>query len=230
MLLGSAKRLSRGRSFPHAARLPGLHVFENFVSPEQEGPLLRAIERAAPPWSLSKWNGVKMLKEWGTRIVFDNGVAAIDDASQSSPLPDFLQALAARFTGGDYLPCAAFRPNNCNAITYLPKKGHSLEPHFDDRRLSGELLANISLVSDASMRYVLPDTGEEIDVLLKRGSLQVVTGEARYRWKHSIPPENFTGVRRVSLTFRHQGGGAGSVAVSSSKTSWSDSLKAPSLS
>ena len=48
-------------------------------------------------------------------------------------------------------------------------------------------------------------TGERVSVPLKRGSLQVVTGEARYQWKHSIPPENFAGPIRVSLTFRRQG-------------------------
>jgi len=127
------------------------------------------------------------------------------DAS-STPLPAFLKEIAAAFTSGAFLPTAAFLPNHCNAIRYVPAKGHFLGPHFDDRRLSGELLANISLVADATMVYEHGTTGERVEVLLKRGSLQVVTGKARYDWMHEIPPENFAGASRVSLTFRRQGG------------------------
>ena len=208
-LIHNQKKLSAGRSFRHHEKLPGVHIFENFVSLEQEAALLAHIERADPNWQVSRWNGLHLNKEWGQKIIFDRSGArpiGMLDAS-STPLPAFLREVAASFTSGAYLPTAAFRPNHCNAIRYVPAEGHYLGPHFDDRRLSGELLANISLMADATMVYEHGTTGERVDVLLKRGSLQVVTGKARYDWKHAIPRENFAGASRVSLTFRRQGGG-----------------------
>ena len=49
------------------------------------------------------------------------------------------------------------------------------------------------------------------NVLLEERSLVVLSGEARYQWKHSIPFQNFDVIggfeiprrRRLSLTFRN---------------------------
>jgi alkylated DNA repair dioxygenase AlkB len=44
--------------------------------------------------------------------------------------------------------------------------------------------------------------GEPTGVLLPRRSLQIMTGDWRYKLYHSIPNENLLGERRVSITFR----------------------------
>ena len=46
-----------------------------------------------------------------------------------------------------------FRPNEANAIDYRKSEGHSLEPHCDDRQLSGKILVNLCLCADAVMTY-----------------------------------------------------------------------------
>ena len=209
MLFNAAKKLNSGRKFQNASRLPGLHIFPDFVSPEEEAQLIQSIEQTRPPFRISNWNGKHWNKEWGTKIRFigtKDAANGIDDASQSVPLPPFLQLISDRFTNGDYLPTAAFVPNNCNAIKYqATARGHYLGPHVDDRNLSGILLANISLLSNCTMVYVHERTQERVDVHLPRRSLQVVTGESRYSWKHSIPLNTFEGDVRYSLTFRKQG-------------------------
>ena len=208
ILMESAKKLRSGRKFLGHQQLPGLHLFENFISLDEEKELIRQIEESQPPFKLSHWNGKHWNKEWGTEIRFVGAkhTGAIDDATQSKHLPQFLQKVLQRFTSGEYLPTAAFQPNNCNAIKYeVSKNGHYLGAHFDDRRLSGELLANVSMLCDATMVYVNPETNQTVEVLLPRRSLQVVTGESRYKWKHSIPINKFKGDTRYSLTFRCQG-------------------------
>ena len=208
ILMESAKKLRSGRKFLGHQQLPGLHLFENFISLDEEKELIRQIEESQPPFKLSHWNGKHWNKEWGTEIRFVGAkhTGAIDDATQSKHLPQFLQKVLQRFTSGEYLPTAAFQPNNCNAIKYeVSKTGHYLGAHFDDRRLSGELLANVSMLCDATMVYVNPETNQTVEVLLPRRSLQVVTGESRYKWKHSIPINKFKGDTRYSLTFRCQG-------------------------
>ena len=42
-----------------------------------------------------------------------------------------------------------FRPNGANAIDYNKAAGHEITAHCDDRQLSGDILANLSLAGDA---------------------------------------------------------------------------------
>ena len=99
--------------------------------------------------------------------------------------------------------------NEANAISY--SKGlHHLESHVDDRSLSKEAIVNLSLLGDCLMTFtrVSPpkglakgEIGELKKVLLKRRTLQVLTGEARYGWEHGIRKEDLFG-DRVSVTMR----------------------------
>eukprot|EP01052_Picozoa_sp_SAG31_P004285 SAG31_NODE_176_length_21334_cov_12.211067_14_plen_126_part_00 len=106
-----------------------------------------------------------------------------------------------------------FRPNEANAIEYVPGKGHHLAPHCDDRRLSGDVIATLSLACDAYMTYELDGSVRSLSqkrkvqpsiirTLLPRRSLQVQTGSVRYDYRHGINKGDFSGPRRVSLTFR----------------------------
>ena len=110
----------------------------------------------------------------------------------------------------DCLPLGAFVANECNANSYRPATGHYLEAHMDDRQLSGELLATLSLGGECEMEFVREHSGPSrapVHVRLPRRSLQVMTGEARYEWTHAIPRRCFGAgcLRRVSVTFRGQG-------------------------
>ena len=104
-----------------------------------------------------------------------------------------------------YFPLLGWKPNEVNANYYKKQNKHYLSAHFDDRRLSGELLANISLRGDCEMEFHNPKTNIRKRVFLPRRSLQIVTKESRYDWTHAIPLECFHDDERVSLTFRKQG-------------------------
>lgn len=127
------------------------------------------------------------------------------------------------------LPCelAEFDPNDCNANSYLKSRGDFLKLHYDDRALSGPLLLNMSMLSDSYMTYAKPNyplikqhgfnTNTIITydnkrffhdvqkVLLPRRALQIVSGDARWQYMHSICPDDILGERRVSLTYRQSG-------------------------
>lgn len=122
---------------------------------------------------------------------------------------------------------ADFEPNDCNANSYLKGRGDFLKLHYDDRALSGPLLLNLSMLSDSLMTYAKPNyplirqhafnTNTVVTednkrffldvqkVLLPRRALQIVSGDARWQYMHSISPEDIHGERRVSLTYRHSG-------------------------
>ena len=80
-----------------------------------------------------------------------------------------------------------FVPNEANANKYIKADGHMLQPHYDDRQLSGPVLANLSLAGAAVMTYDnTGGKGPPVRVPLPPRALQLVTGEARYDWRHAI--------------------------------------------
>ena len=185
-------------------RIPGLFLAPDFLTKEEERDLLEKINKTSPDWKMSKWNGACLSKHWGVEL--DVVTRVIDDTASTSKMPPFLNMYIERMCqGGSYMPMAGWKPNECNSNKYIKAEGHFLSAHFDDRQLSGELLANISLQGDAEMVYKNPKTKETVTVYLPRRSLQIVTKESRYSWTHGIPHASLRCKERVSLTFRCQG-------------------------
>ena len=108
-------------------------------------------------------------------------------------------------------------PNEANAISYERAKGHFLKSHVDDRQLSKEVIANLSLAGDCIMTFTLEkrnklmkhsrngdmrELPEQRKVLLRSRTLQVLTGSARYDYSHGIANQDLLSDRRISLTMR----------------------------
>lgn len=189
------------RTAPAHPDLPGCHVFCNFLSKEEESTLISEIDACEPPWLFSSWNGSCMTKTWGVEV----DVVARTVGKAKRPIPQFMQSLIQRMCSGDYLPLAGFLPNEANANSYDVSRRHWLRAHVDDRQLSGELLANLSLGADCDMLYKHEVSGRQVTVRLPRRALQVVSKESRYDWTHEIRKDEIYGSRRVSVTFRGNG-------------------------
>jgi len=100
-------------------------------------------------------------------------------------------------------PLQNFAPNECNAIDYRRATGCSLEPHCDDRHMSGDVICNLSLAGDATMTYEREKgTTHSVRVELPRRSLQVQANGVRYNYMHGIANDDLHSARRVSITFR----------------------------
>jgi alkylated DNA repair dioxygenase AlkB len=82
--------------------------------------------------------------------------------------------------------------------------GQGISPHIDNKILFDDSIVSISMGSNCIMKFTNKDT--IIDQLLERRSLVSLQGDARYKWKHSIPSrksdnKDMRGVR-ISMTFR----------------------------
>ncbi|OQV13322.1 putative Alpha-ketoglutarate-dependent dioxygenase alkB-like protein 7, mitochondrial [Hypsibius exemplaris] len=97
-------------------------------------------------------------------------------------------------------------------ILDLAKDGY-IKPHVDSIRFCGDTIAGLSLLSPAVLRLVQEAQKDPvIDVLLKRRSLYIMKGIARYNYTHEILRESqsvFKGEvverdRRISLIFRNE--------------------------
>lgn len=184
--------------------ISGLHIFPNFISEQEEQNIIAELDGKKNhekylPWKASRFNGRHRGKRWGVHCnLRDRKVSEAEN-----PLPDFFVTIL--------LPklkqikqMEGCLPNEANAIDYQRRKGDFLKDHVDDRQLSKEPIANLSIIGDCYMTFINTkiDNPNHNRVLLPRRTLQILTGKARYDFSHGIKNEDLISDRRVSVTMR----------------------------
>lgn len=189
--MDKAKAKAKAQSCP-----VGLVVMPEVVSIEREQAILKYLD--TEPWSTEL---SRRTQHYGVEY----------DYQSRSLKPKSAPAMA-----GEVLEVAQWLERNhiiqahqCIVNEYYRDQG--IAPHVD-KQVFGDKVVGLSLGADAVMEF----TRENQTYLawLPRRSLMIMTGEARYQWKHSIPKRvkyvNFEGItvtkpqdyRRVSLTYR----------------------------
>ncbi|XP_049896161.1 alpha-ketoglutarate-dependent dioxygenase alkB homolog 4 [Epinephelus moara] len=183
-------------SFP----FPGVFLWENFISEEEEKNLISVMDQDV--WNESQSGRRK--QDFGPKVNFKKRKVRVGGFSG---LPPLSQALVLRMHQEPSL--ADFQPvEQCN-LDYHPQRGSAIDPHLDDSWLWGERLVTINMLSDTtltmSLEQGLPQLGltEEVSVAVRLPcrSLVVLYGEARHRWKHAIHRHDVQ-ERRVCSTYR----------------------------
>ncbi|KAM3600905.1 uncharacterized protein V6R79_004391 [Siganus canaliculatus] len=179
---------------------PGVFLWENFISEEEEKRLISAMDQDV--WNESQSGRRK--QDFGPKVNFKKRKVRIGGFSG---LPALSQHLVLRMQQEPSL--SGFRPvEQCN-LDYHPERGSAIDAHHDDSWLWGERLVTINMLSNTtltmSMEQGLPELGlaeaVRVAVHLPRRSLVVLYGDARHRWKHAIHREDVH-ERRVCSTFR----------------------------
>lgn len=189
--------------------IPGLFLFEDFITEDDEAKIIAELDGTDMvyaseflPWKAATFNGAHYGKRWGVHCnLRDRRVGEAEN-----PLPHFVQQIVLPKLA--HLPAMkGCVPNEANAIEYRKAERHYLTAHVDDRKLSKEPIANLSLAGDCYMtfRNVAPHRTTAVPlqrVLLRRRCLQVLTGKARYDFSHEINPDDVLSSRRISVTMR----------------------------
>jgi alkylated DNA repair dioxygenase AlkB len=199
--------------------VPGLAIVHDFITEEEEKLILDCLDKDADnDWRPSTFNGKYDMKAYGLRTELRYQVPGGRQVHKAEhPMPDWagflhdrlaeLPPFIAKFDKKLSGELRNWRANEFNANRYVKSRGHVLEAHFDDRLLSGPILANISMGCDSVMRYESLDANNRqvVDVLLPRRTLQLVAGPSRYNWTHAIPRELIEDNVRTSITMRRAG-------------------------
>ncbi|KAF2153409.1 hypothetical protein K461DRAFT_293674 [Myriangium duriaei CBS 260.36] len=204
----------------------GLSIIDQFVSPEEEATILSFLDTQEWRTDLSR----RTIHFGGTYCVMapkDSSPQTKKQIEQTiitaAKMPVELHFLVQRMVDRDLYKDEA-RPEYCIVNEYTP--GLGISAHVENFRF-GEPVCSLTLAGSDEMRFhqleeahdgsvrsgkaaSAPRTGRRQDVAMARRSLLVLRGEARYSWQHEIvrgrtrtrPP----GWKRVSLTFRVQGG------------------------
>jgi alkylated DNA repair dioxygenase AlkB len=119
-------------------------------------------------------------------------------------IPAWGMPLARRLQQDGY---AASVPNQLVANEY--QAGIGIFDHID-QAVFGDVVIAVSLGSTCAMRFTSADPEASEELFIEPQSLLVLSGEARWHWKHGIPARTadvcdeceYVRSRRVSLTFR----------------------------
>jgi alkylated DNA repair dioxygenase AlkB len=176
-----------------ATTIDGLHYHANYITEEDEIDLLQKID--AQKWDTSL---KRRVQHYGRRYDYNSGSIA-----EELETPIFVSQIAGVLVYEEHFDDV---PNQCIVNEYLP--GQGISAHTDHTKQFGDTVASLSLGSACIMTFTRDD--RSTDIWLERRSLVVLTGDARYLWKHSITGrksdvhngEKMMRDRRVSMTFR----------------------------
>jgi alkylated DNA repair dioxygenase AlkB len=162
------------------------------ITPAEEQALAARFQTLPfKPYEFRGYQGARRTVAWGWRYA-DDGKAI----EQVQPVPDFLlevRAKAAAFAG--LQPEALAQAMVIDYPAGAPIGWHRDRPAF------GQVIG-VSLLTPAPMRLRLerPEGGwDRVTQMLAPRSAYLLSGEARHRWQHSIPPLQ---TQRYSITFR----------------------------
>lgn len=179
--------------------ISGLHYLSQFVTPSEEQTLLKTID--AQIWQTTL---KRRVQHYG--YVYDYRRRTVGESMRLGGLPDWLGELAQRMHRDGWIDRI---PDQVIINEYLPGQGISL--HVDCEPCFGDTILSLSLGSDCVMDFRHRESAETRYQLLEARSLLMMTGEARYGWKHGIAARfiDYVGERsiersrRVSLTLRN---------------------------
>lgn len=173
---------------------PGVYLTEGYITPDEELRLVEEIDKG----------------EWETAVRMDRRIQQFGWAydylqkktTPAPPPPGYLRPLRKELYTLGWLRMGA------PAVIineYTP--GQGIAAHTDSEEY-GDTVVDVSLLDSWVMEFTKGD--QIIPVLLPRRSIMLMTGEARWEWKHAISTrltDHWHGrahrrQRRISITFR----------------------------
>jgi alkylated DNA repair dioxygenase AlkB len=181
-----------------ATEIPGLKYLPDYIEAMCERELLATID--AQPWRTELH---RQVQQYGYK--YDYKKRQVTPDMWLGPLPAWLGVLCEQLLDRRQLP----RPAN-QVIVNEYMAGQGITPHVDCVPCFEDTIASLSLGSPCVMRFTRVKTREAVEMLLEPRSMLVLSGEARYQWRHEIPARKrdrwadhvISRGRRVSVTFR----------------------------
>ena len=180
------------------SQISGLTLVIDYISTQQETDLVNHID--ANPWLTSL---KRRVQHYG--YIYDYKRRTVDASMYLGNLPTWLTPLTEKMHTDKFFPAV---PDQCIVNEYEP--GQGISPHVDCEPCFGDVIASLTLLSGCVMQFDHVEESKRVSLYLPPRSLVILTGEARYKWKHSIPARLTDKVhdttirrdRRISVTCR----------------------------
>lgn len=177
----------------------GLTYYPDFINVEEEQKLVLNMDEREWSNDLSR-----RVQQYGYKYSYKMKNSSTSD--YLGPVPDFLTNVVEKICELHQY----FRDKDKQIIINEYVAGQGIAGHVDNPKAFGEVIVSLSLISKYPMKFEHVETGETVEIWLHPRSLLVLTGDARYKWKHCIVSRKndiLKGVRvprgrRISLTMR----------------------------
>lgn len=177
---------------------PDLVYVKGYISSQEHNDLLSIIDQSSWCTDLKR-----RVQHYGYR--YDYSARSVDSSMSLGELPDWGKGLAHRLFTKGYMPKIADQ-----LIVNEYQSGQGISAHVDCVSCFGPVIVSISLGSLCLMEFNHLKTKNSISILIDPCSLLVLSGDARYKWRHQIRArksdlykgKKYVRGRRISLTFR----------------------------
>lgn len=163
----------------------GLTVISDFITPYVEKQLLDKINN-------KKWN--TKLSRRTQHYGYEYNYKKRNTCNETTKIPKWCHSL-----NNKMIKEGITETKFNQVIINEYKKGQGISKHID-ASIFGETIVSLSLGTERDMIFTRYD--ETCVISLKPRTLVVLTGDARYKWKHEIARASASDVPRVSITFR----------------------------
>jgi alkylated DNA repair dioxygenase AlkB len=187
----------------------GLFYIKNFCSIDESKLFIKYLDSEETKWSTDLNRNTQ---QFGYKFDYTTRKAI----NKITPIPKVFDVLLERLS--------LFYPDGVDQIIVNEyKKKQGISPHIDNPEYFSDVVSTLTLLCPSPMVFheltekkeneIRKETGEKAELFLEVNSLAVLTGDARYNFKHSIPSkENYVidekiikkdeNYRRISITFR----------------------------
>ncbi|KAK6742378.1 hypothetical protein RB195_009941 [Necator americanus] len=173
-LISYVKQLPRNKSVGNLLYPEDLVLLEDYITEDEEKALLEIIFDSEKVKSLKH----RTVVHYGYEFDYNKNMAL----KPTTPIPDGIHLLADRMFSDSLI---AFIPDQVTVNVYEP--GQGIPSHYDTHSAFEDPIICVSMCSDVVMEFKDGANSARIaPILLKRLSLCLIKGEARYRWKHGI--------------------------------------------
>jgi alkylated DNA repair dioxygenase AlkB len=179
-------------------RISELQYIPGYVSQKVHDSLINQID-------LQRWLSdlKRRVQHYGYK--YDYRARRIDPDMRLGELPNWLGEIAHQIYKDGLLPEV---PDQAIVNEYIPPQG--IADHVDCEPCFSDTVISLSLGSGVVMNFINLVDKTKIPIWLEPRSIVILTGEARYFWKHGIPGrksdihqgERRERTRRISITFR----------------------------
>lgn len=191
--------MSKKFKIKRAKNLNGFSIIHDYVTPDQEKKLLKKINE-------SEW-----VVDYQRRLQYYNYRNELFEPYDLIPIPNkipkYLDQLINQMMSDKIIDQ---KPDQIIINEYKP--GEGLKPHFDRKDYYQNVIIGLSLGSGTIMEfYKNKPIPEKKKIYIPSRSLYIIKDDARYVWKHGIPPRKYDEVNgkkipretRISITFRN---------------------------
>lgn len=182
--------------------IKGLTYIPNFLTQEEIKELYTYLEK-------EKWSGISHRVD--SREVVQYGYIYAYDRSgmtKTDPVPERYLKLLKKIEKSNTCSISQVIENKSvdnidQLIINKYKANQGISPHVDHVKYFSDTVICISVGREVEVIFTGVEAKDSHKLKVESGSLYIMTGDARYKYTHSIEANDKEGELRYSLTFRH---------------------------